>query len=111
MTTVNADSVNGDEAADIEVKQVVGAEAPGTSCAFGGARRKTGFLPTPNCPSASIKGTPASFEDFEDYFNPRIVNTLPLYATSLSFAAAINIRSRPPSTTGRSMWLAKAIGQ
>ena len=100
LTTITADSANGDEAVNTEVKQLAGAESYGSSCAFGGARWKTGFPATPNQPSASIEGTPAGFEDFEDYFNPRIVNSLPLYATSPSFAAAVNIRSRPPCQQG-----------
>ena len=56
--TVTVDSANGDEAANTEVKQLTGAEAPGPSCAPGGAHGKTGFPPTPNCPSALIAGTP-----------------------------------------------------
>ena len=99
-TTVTADSANGDKAANTEVKQIEGAEAPGPSCASGDAQRKTGFPATPNQPSVLIEGTPASFEDLEDYFNPRIVSTLPLYTTSLSFAAAVNIRSCPPHQQG-----------
>ena len=110
-TTVTVNSANGDEAANTEVKQLMGAEAPGPSCASGGARRKTGFPPNPNRPSASIDGTPAGFEDLKDYFNPHIVSMPPLYATSLSFAAAVNIRSCPPSSTGRSVWSTKAVGQ
>ena len=42
-----------------------------------------------------IAGTPAGFEDFEDYFNPRIFSSLPLYTTSPSFVAAVNLRSCP----------------
>ena len=47
-----------------------------------------------------IAGTPAGFEDFEDYFNPQIFSSLPLYAMSPSFAAAVNLRSRPPHQQG-----------
>ena len=95
LTTITADSTNGDEAAHTEVKQLASAEAPGPSCPSGGARQKTGFPANPNRPSATIMGTPAGFEDFKDYFNPRIVSSLPLYATSSSFAAAVNLRSCP----------------
>ena len=47
-----------------------------------------------------IMGTPAGFEDFEDYFNPRIVSSLPLFATSPSFAVAVNLRSHPLGQQG-----------
>ena len=97
---ITVDSVNGDKAANTEVKQLASADAPGPSCASGGAQRKTGFPATPNQPSASIEGTPTSFEDFEDYFNPCIASTLPLYATSPLFVAAVNIRSHPPHQQG-----------
>ena len=45
MTTVTANTANGDEAANTEIKQLAGAEAPGPSCASGGAQQKTGFQP------------------------------------------------------------------
>ena len=79
-----------------KVKQLAGAEAPEPSHSSGGARRKTGFPANPKRPSATIPGMPAGFEDFKDYFNPRIFNSLPLYATSPSFAAAVNLCSCPP---------------
>ena len=94
-TTLTVDSMNGDEIPQTEVKQLAGAEPPGPSHPSGGARRKTGFPANPNRPSATIAGTPAGFEDFEDYFNPRIFSSLPLYATRPSFVAAVNLRSRP----------------
>ena len=94
-TTIMADSTNGDEAAHTEVKQLAGAETPGPSCPSGGARQKTGFPANPNWPSATIAGTPAGFEDFEDYFNPQIVSSLPLFAMSPSFAVAVNLCSCP----------------
>ena len=47
-----------------------------------------------------IAGTPAGFEDFEDYFNPQIFSSLPLYATSPSFAAAVNLCSHPSHQQG-----------
>ena len=37
-TTITVDSANGDKAANTEVKQLAGAEAPGPSCASGGAQ-------------------------------------------------------------------------
>ena len=99
-TTLTVDSMNGDKIPQTEVKQLAGAEAPGPSHPSGGAQRKTGFPANPNRPSATIAGTPAGFEDFEDYFNPQIFSSLPLYATSPSFAAAVNLRSRPPHQQG-----------
>ena len=99
-TTITVDSANGDEAANTEIKQFASAQAPGQSCPSRGAQQRTVFPATPNEPSASIEGTPASFEDFEDYFNPCIVSTLLLYTTSPSFAAAVNIHSRPPCQQG-----------
>ena len=83
-----------------EVKQIASAEAPGLPRPSGGAQRKTGFPANPNRPSATIMGTPAGFEDFEDYFNPQIFSSLPLYAMSPSFAAAVNLHSRPPRQQG-----------
>ena len=99
VTTVNVDSVNGNEAPDTDVKQVAGAEAPGPSCAFGVLEEKLVFHLLPIALVHQLRHT-SSFENFEDYFNPLIVSTLPLYATSPSFAAAVNIRSCPSCKQG-----------
>ena len=99
-TTLTVDSMKGDKAPQTDVKQLAGSEAPGPSHPSGGAQRKTGFSVNPNRPSATIAGTPAGFKDFEDYFNPRIFSSLPLYATSPSFPAAVNLRSHPPCQQG-----------
>ena len=65
-----------------------------------GCSTENWFPSNPNRPSATITGTPAGFKDFEDYFNPRIVSSLPLYATSPSFATAVNLCSCPPHQQG-----------
>ena len=95
-TTLTAESTNGDKIPQTEVKQLAGAEAPEPSHSSGGARRKTGFPANPKRPSATIAGMPAGFKDFEDYFNPQIFNSLPLYAMSPSFVAAVNLCFHPP---------------
>ena len=69
-----------------------------SSTAFGGTRRKTGSFQQSARPSAVIQGRPTGSEtegEYEDYFNPRIYRPHTLLATSPSFAAAVNIRSRP----------------
>ena len=65
----------------------------------GGARRKTGFPVGTTRPSAVIEGQPAGSEDFdiEDYINLSLVRSTTLIATSPAFAAAVNLRRRPPN--------------
>ena len=67
---------------------------------FGGARHKTGFLSQGYRPRATVAGQPAGSEDPDNYFNPLIVNTAALYATSLSFVAVVDITSRLPRQQG-----------
>ena len=60
----------------------------------GGARRKTGFPVGTTRPTAVLEGQLAGSEDFniEDYVNLRLVRSTTLIATSLAFAAAVNLR-------------------
>ena len=90
---------------------------PSTS-SFGGARHKTALPTRAICSTAVISGRPAGSEtdgEYEDYFNPHIFTPSRLIATSLAFAAEVNLHrlSIPQhiETVRRCPWDSRLHGQ